>query len=168
MRESNIQPFPSHGEQNTSIGWMLTDDRKQTCLSFLCRFFLMYLINKDETEHTGQVGFLWFVKSRNKVMHTRQLVLFLWFETVNPSFHRASWLSQWPSNFGILQRQSEGCGITFSSGTDPIFTLSFKTPYHSQQTHDILMHQLKPLSWFYLLVNCAKSEVGGKMENVHW
>lgn len=32
-------------------------DKKQACLSFLCRFFLMYLINKDETEHTGQVGF---------------------------------------------------------------------------------------------------------------
>lgn len=44
----------------------------------------------------------------------------------NSSFHRASWLSQWPSNFAISQRQSEGCGITFSSGTDPIFTLSFK------------------------------------------
>lgn len=27
-----------------------------TTLSPLLRFFLMYLINKDETEHTGQVG----------------------------------------------------------------------------------------------------------------
>lgn len=27
-----------------------------TVLSFSLRFFLMYLINKDETEHTGQVS----------------------------------------------------------------------------------------------------------------
>lgn len=27
----------------------------KSCFS-TCRFFLMYLINKDETEHTGQVG----------------------------------------------------------------------------------------------------------------
>lgn len=30
--------------------------RWPACLSVLYRFFLMYLINKDETEHTGQVS----------------------------------------------------------------------------------------------------------------
>lgn len=43
------------------------DDEKQACLSFLCRFFLMYLINKDETEHTGQVGFCPFRRDLSKV-----------------------------------------------------------------------------------------------------
>lgn len=102
-------------------------------------------------------------KSGNKVVRRRRLVLFWRLEATNPSFHNAPWLSQWPSNFGILQRQSEGCAVTFSTGTDSIFTLSFKRPYQSQQTRDMLIHQLRPLSLLhFLLVNCAKCWTGKK------
>lgn len=180
LRDSNIQHFPSSVEQNTGIGWMHIDDKKTSLFVFALQilFDVSHQQGRNGTHGAGRIlpfRILRFIKSGNKVMHTQQLVLFLWFATVNPSFHRASWLPQWPSNFGISQRQSDGRGVTFSSGTDSIFTPSFKTPYHSQQTHDMLMHQLKPLSWFHLLVNCAKWRSGGggktctcKYPSFHW
>lgn len=46
----HAEEFPSHcGLPNVSKHSI------HSCF-FACRFFLMYLINKDETEHTGQVG----------------------------------------------------------------------------------------------------------------
>lgn len=40
--------------ENGSILNIFSDNSHGSCVH-LCRFFLMYLINKDETEHTGQV-----------------------------------------------------------------------------------------------------------------
>lgn len=40
---------------SADINFLISSDSHLICPLFLVRFFLMYLINKDETEHTGQV-----------------------------------------------------------------------------------------------------------------
>lgn len=58
---------------------------------FVCfRFFLMYLINKDETEHTGQVNQL-FSPHCPSLCETR-MVCFLLLIAVNTSERMFSWL----------------------------------------------------------------------------
>lgn len=47
-------PIPK-GTDNISWTGTCTAEGWVDVFAFLLRFFLMYLINKDETEHTGQV-----------------------------------------------------------------------------------------------------------------
>lgn len=58
LQEHNLANYlwVQHQASNNQIRyiWSIPDFIHNT-LPHVCRFFLMYLINKDETEHTGQV-----------------------------------------------------------------------------------------------------------------